>query len=86
MEFLCSFPLVYRTVHDHLELNESCVASYTSTYVHCWKSQIFRKFSVNRKFCYWQLMHFYAQEHLICPAHVECQKLQIPSPQLNVTL
>ena len=26
---------------------------------------------------------FDAQEHLMCPAHVECQKFQIPSPQLH---
>ena len=28
----------------------------------------------------------YSPEHVMCPAHFECQKFQILSPQLNVSL
>ena len=31
-------------------------------------------------------LHFYAQELVMCPAHVECQKFQMTSPQLNIPL
>ena len=30
-------------------------------------------------------LHIYTQEYVMCPAHVECQKFQIPSPNyINV--
>ena len=31
-------------------------------------------------------LHLYSQEHVMCPAHVKCQKFQYLSSQLDVSL